>query len=391
MIKGKKIVLAVTGSIAAFKAAEIASRLVQQGAELETVMTRSARRFVGSITFSALTGKEVHTTFWEGSGVKHIELAGKADLVLIAPATANIIAMLASGMASDLITSIVLATRAPVLIAPAMESNMYSSSITQENISRLRDRGFVIIEPGSGYLASGKQGIGRLAEVDTIIDTVRMVLGRNDALKGRVVVVTAGGTREPIDPVRYVANRSSGKMGYALAIAARDRGARVRLVSGPTCLEPPYGVETIHVETAAEMKEVTVRAVDGASALLMAAAVADFRPATVAGEKIKRDSGRLTLEMEKTEDILADLDGDFVKVGFALETEDLVRQARAKLERKGLDFIVANDPETFESDCIKATIISRDGIEELSLMNKEDMAGLILDRVTRLIGGEGRP
>jgi phosphopantothenoylcysteine decarboxylase/phosphopantothenate--cysteine ligase len=385
MIKDKNIVLGVSGSIAAYKAAEVASQLVQLGAKVEVVMTESSRHFVGPLTFSALTGREVYTSFWEGSGVRHIELASKADLILIAPATANIIAMLAQGLASDLITSLVLATRAPVLLAPAMESNMYLNTITQENISKLKDRGFVFIGPDEGHLASGGKGVGRLAMLEDIIGAVSMVLGRDGVLGGRTVVVTAGGTHEPIDPVRYVANRSSGKMGYALALGARDRGARVRLISGPTCLKPPYGVEFTAVKTAAEMKEATFKAVEGADALFMAAAVADFKSARVLSGKLKRESGGIILEMEATEDILAGLKGDFVKVGFALETGDVVEQAREKLERKGLDLIVANGPESFESDFIKATLISHDSVEDLPLMSKADLADLILDRAAELI------
>jgi len=374
MIKDKNIVLGVSGSIAAYKAAEVASQLIQLGAKVEVVMTESSRHFVGPLTFSALTGREVYTSFWEGSGVRHIELASKADLILIAPATA-----------SDLITSLVLATRAPVLLAPAMESNMYLNTITQENISKLKDRGFVFIGPDEGHLASGGKGVGRLAMLEDIIGAVSMVLGRDGVLGGRTVVVTAGGTHEPIDPVRYVANRSSGKMGYAIALGARDRGARVRLISGPTCLKPPYGVEFTAVKTAAEMKEATFKAVEGADALFMAAAVADFRSARVLSGKLKRESGGIILEMEATEDILAGLKGDFVKVGFALETGDVVEQAREKLERKGLDLIVANGPESFESDFIKATLISHDSVEDLPLMSKADLADLILDRAAELI------
>jgi len=324
--------------------------------------------------------------------VEHVALAGAASVVVIAPATANIIAKLAAGIADDMLTCTVLATRAPVIIAPAMESNMYTNPVTQDNLARLKARGFTIIEPGTGHLASGGTGPGRLADIDRIIGTVHQELGKNGDLVGRHVVVTAGGTEEPIDPVRHIGNRSSGKMGYHIAEAARDRGAIVSLISAPVSLAGPVGVEIIRVRTAAQMKEAVTAQVARADVLIMAAAVADYRPERTADAKIKKGDGGLTLKLIRTPDILAEVQGDFIRVGFAAESEDLIDNARQKLAKKGLHLIVANDitelGSGFDVDTNKVTIIDRDGKpDSLPLMPKREVADRILDRVVALLPG----
>jgi phosphopantothenoylcysteine decarboxylase/phosphopantothenate--cysteine ligase len=325
--------------------------------------------------------------------VEHIALGETADVVVIAPATASIIAELAAGIANDMVSLTVLATKAPVILAPAMDANMFSNSVTQENLAKLKARGFIIVDPGYGRMASGKVGWGRLADTDKIIATITQVLSKGGDLKGKRMVVTAGGTREPIDPVRHIGNPSSGKMGYALAEAARDRGARVTLITAPTPLPEPAGMEVIQVKTAAEMKAAVAKAVAKADALLMAAAVADYQPKTAAKAKIKKTSPTLTLELIRTPDILAEVKGNFLRVGFAAESEDLVANARKKLEKKQLDLIVANDitdkESGFGADTNKVTLIDKQGkAEKLPLMSKREVADKILDRVVGMLGGK---
>ena len=284
MLAKKTIVLGITGSIAAYKAADIASKLVQAGARVEVVMTESATKFITPLTLRGITGGAVITDMFDLTSqhnIEHVALGEVADVVVIAPATASVIAKLAVGIADDMVSLTVLATKAPVILAPAMDTNMFSSPITQENLNKLKARGFTIVDPGYGRLASGKEGWGRLADIDKIISTITQVLGRSGDLKGKRMVVTAGGTQEPIDPVRHIGNPSSGKMGYALALAARDRGAKVTLIIAPTTLPDPAGIETIHIRTASEMKAAVAKAVVKADALLMAAAVADYQPKTM--------------------------------------------------------------------------------------------------------------
>ena len=392
MLANKTIVLGITGGIAAYKAADIASKLTQAGAKVEVVMTESATRFISPLTLRSLTGRPVVTSMWElspESGITHISLAEAADVVVIAPATANIIARLAVGIADDMLSCTVLATRAPVIVAPSMDVNMFQNSITQDNLAKLRARGFTIIDPDYGYLASGKIGLGRLAETETIIGTVRQVLGRSGDLAGKRMVVTAGGTREPIDPVRHIGNRSSGKMGYAVAEAARDRGASVTLITALTALPEPAGVDVIHVETAVQMKEAVTKAVAQTDVLIMAAAVADYQPKSVAEAKIKKEAPTLTLELLRTPDILTEVKGNFIKVGFAAESEDVIENAKQKLEKKKLDLMVANDitakESGFDVDTNKVTIIDREGkIESLPLLSKREVADRVLDRVVGL-------
>ena len=394
MLSNKAIVLGITGSIAAYKAAEIASQLTQAGAgaKVNVIMTEEAIQFISPVTFRAITGMPVVTEMFDLASefsIEHVSLAEAADIVVVAPATANIIAKLAAGIADDMLCCTVLATKAPVLIAPAMETNMYNNPITQDNLAKLKAHDFVIIGPATGWLASGKEGLGRLADIKDIIGSICQVLGRGGDLAGRHIVVTAGGTQEPIDPVRYISNRSSGKMGYALAEAARDRGAKVTLVTTPTALLEPVGVDVIHVNTAQEMRQAVENVTPQADALIMAAAVADYRPIKAAKDKIKKGKAGLTLELECTPDILGTVKGNFIKVGFAAESSNVVENAREKLKQKGLDFIVANDitasDSGFGTDTDRVTIIDRKGkIDSLPLLDKREVADKILDKVVGL-------
>ena len=394
ILKDKTIVLGVTGSIAAYKAADIASKLTQSGAKVYTVMTKSAQEFITPFTFHALTGQPVITEMFDPQSqynVQHVALADLADAILIAPATAQIMATLVAGMADDMICLTVLASKAPVIIAPAMDAQMWENPVTQGNAIKLRARGFTFVGPGKGYLASGKEGVGRLEDTDKILGALRLVLGRRGNLAGRKIVVTAGGTQEPIDPVRVITNRSSGKMGYALAEAARDRGAEVVLVTAPTALSEPVGIRTIPVNTASDMKQAVDKAVVGANALIMAAAVADYRVTSPAQNKIKKESsGRLTLELEKTPDILGQVQGNFIRVGFAAESEGLVKNAILKLQSKNLDLIVANDitekDSGFGTDTNRVVIIDKQvKVEEIPLLTKHEVAEKILDKVVTLL------
>jgi phosphopantothenoylcysteine decarboxylase/phosphopantothenate--cysteine ligase len=393
VLKDKSIVLGVTGSIAAFKAAELASQLTQAGAKVTAVMTEEAIQFVSPVTFRAITGRPVVTEMFDLASefsVEHVSLARAADIVVIAPATANIIAKLAAGIADDMICCTVLATRAPILIAPAMETNMYSNPVTQDNLSRLKARDFMVVGPATGWLASGKQGLGRLADVGDIMASICRLLGRDGDLGGRHVVVTAGGTQEPVDPVRYISNRSSGKMGYALAEAARDRGASVTLVTAPTSLAKPTGMDIVQVATTQEMQQAVEAAILKADVLIMAAAVADYRPKSEAKEKIKKRKAGLTLPLVRTPDILGSVKGNFIKVGFAAESSDLEASARKKLSQKKLDLIVANDitasDSGFNTDTNRVTIIERKGkIDRLPLLPKREVADKVLDRVVALL------
>ena len=395
MLNDKTIVLGVSGSIAAYKAADLASKITQAGARVNVVMTEAATRFVTPLTFRSLTGRPVVTSMWELSSefsIEHIALADAAEVVVIAPATANVIARLANGIADDMLTATVLATRAPVIIAPAMHANMFSNPVTQDNLARLKARGFTIVGPARGRLTSGDTGEGRLAEIEQIIAAIREALERSTDLSGKRIVITAGGTQEPIDPARHIGNRSSGKMGFALAEAARDRGAEVTLITAPSHLPEPDGIALVRVRTTAEMKEVVAEAVKEASALIMAAAVADYQPKTSAQTKIKKQSPGLTLELTRTPDILSEVKGSLIKVGFAAESADVVANAKKKLAQKGLDLMVANDitePESgFGADTNKVTIINKEGnVESLPLMSKREVAERILDRVVGLLKG----
>ncbi len=412
-----KVALGVTGGVAAYKAAELVRRLQQEKLEVQVVMTASAQQFVAPLTFAALTGQKVITQmFGEAAGesanvesaIEHISVAQRIDLLVIAPATANILAKLAHGVADDFLATLYLATTAPVVVAPAMNVNMWEHSATQENLATLRARGVHVVEPDEGYLACGMTGAGRLAGVETIAQKVCEVLGIRHDLAGETVLVTAGPTCEDLDPARYLTNRSSGKMGYAMAEAAVRRGARVILVSGPVALTPPAEAEFVPVRTAEEMRRAVLERVREASVVIGAAAVADFRPVVRQTNKIKRGTGRLTLELEPTPDILADAareKGGRIVVGFAAETDHMAEHAREKLAAKRVDLIVANDVTQegagFDTETNVVTLFSRDGREtSLPRMRKLDVARRILDEVLRLrhaaapagaaAGGSGR-
>jgi len=390
VLAGKRLVLAITGSIAAYKGADIASKLVQEGAGVDVVMTEAATRFIAPLTLETITGNRVYTGLWQlPHGINHITLAEKADAVVIAPATAGTIARLASGQADDLLGCLVLATRSPVILAPAMHEAMYTNTLTGQNIAKLRENGFSIVEPEKGRLASGGYGKGRLADTAIIIGTTKWLIGKQGDLAGRKIIITSGGTCEPIDPVRFIGNRSSGKTGYELAIAARDRGAAVTLITASDLSGETVGIYAIRAPTAACMQEAVEKAARGADSLIMAAAVADFAPGQPEGQKIKKGSGKFTLELVSTTDILRNTKGDLVRIGFAAETQNIEENARAKLLDKGLDLVVANDvskPECgFGSNCNRVTLIYRTGqVERLPLLSKKAIAHIILDRLSGL-------
>jgi phosphopantothenoylcysteine decarboxylase/phosphopantothenate--cysteine ligase len=392
MLTGKTIILGVTGGIAVYKSADLASKLVQAGAKVRIIMTKNAMEFVTPLTFEAITSNSVITDMFDTDAehrINHIALSEIADVIVIAPATANFMAKIAGGLADDMLTTTVLATRAPVVIAPAMHTAMWENPITIENTVRLVKRGFNIIEPATGRLASGGFGPGRLPETEVIIAHIKMVLGQKGDLAGKRIVVTAGGTQEPIDPVRIISNRSSGKMGYAIAEAARDRGAEVTLITTPTAISKPVGVKIIALETAIQMKYAVEKAVMDSDVLIMAAAVADYQASSVSTAKIKKESGDLILNLVHTPDILAEVKGSFLKIGFAAESQDLIANARKKVEKKNLDLIVANDiteeHSGFGADTNKVVLIGKDGMpESLPVMSKRAVADRILDRVVRL-------
>jgi len=395
-VKDKSILLGVTGSIAAYKAADIASKLHQMGANVTTILTQSALQFISPLTFQSVTGSKAYTDadLWGGEGhVTHISLARSADFLVIAPASANTVAKLAHGISDNLLTVTALAAECPMLIAPAMDAGMYNHPATQENVDILRRRNAVIMGPESGHLASGLTGVGRMTEPEKIIAHVRYLLSRDGPLKGKKIMVTAGSTREPIDPVRVIANRSSGRQGYAIAQAALDAGADVTLITAPTYLEMPIGCRVILVTTAREMLQQVSSQTAGTDVLIMAAAVADFRPRNPAEQKVKKQSGLLELDLEPTEDILAAVANLKVKtgfprrtIGFAAESENLIQNARSKLEAKRLDMIVANDISApnagFEVETNRVTLLFTDGrLEELPLLTKLDVAERIIQQV----------
>ena len=393
-LETKRVILGVTGSIACYKALDLASKMVQAGALVDTVMSYGATQFVTPLAFRSITHREVVTDLFDTNStysIEHIELAQQADIVVIAPATAHCIAKLAAGLADDPLTTTILATTAPLLVAPAMDGGMFSHPATQENLAKLRQRGVMIAGPASGRLASGLIGTGRLLETPELLGHIAYALGKDGDLTGKTIVVSAGGTMEPIDPVRVITNHSSGKMGYALAEAGRDRGAKVILVAAPTGLPDPALVEVVAVKTAQEMCDAVLERVKGADALIMAAAVADYRPTTEADQKIKKASADLTIDLAKRTDILEAATGDFVKVGFSAETQNLVSNAKIKVGSKNLDLIAANDvtdPDSgFGIDTNKVTLIDRDlNVEELPVLTKYEVGHRILDRVSKLLG-----
>ena len=390
-LEGKEIILGVTGSIAAYKAVEILRELTRRGAAVTVVMTESAQRFVTPLTFETLSRRPVLTdlfTLEYDKQIGHVASAGRADLVLVAPATANTIAKCAHGLADDFLSNIYLSSTCPVLLAPAMDLEMYAHPAVQENLSRLKGRGVSVVEPEYGELASGLIGRGRLAELSAILQAVEDLLHRQGDLRGETVLVTAGPTQEPLDPVRYISNRSSGKMGFAIAQAARDRGAHVMLVSGPTFLPTPHGVTRTDVTTAEEMYHAVLDRLDETTILIMAAAVADYRPSSQAAQKIKKREA-MTVELVRNPDILAEAGRrkrSQILVGFAAETEELIQNAREKLAKKNLDLIVANDIRVgFGGETNRVTILDRQGsVEELPELTKREAAHRILDRVVAL-------
>ncbi|MGB4860966.1 MAG: bifunctional phosphopantothenoylcysteine decarboxylase/phosphopantothenate--cysteine ligase CoaBC [Tepidiformaceae bacterium] len=388
-LAGKHIVLGVTGSISAYKAADTCSKLRQAGATVEVVMTPAATQFVSALTFQSLTGRPVVVDMFTAAEAEaHVEVARRADALVISPATADCLANLAHGRTPDMVTLTALATTAPVLVAPAMDSQMWAHPATQENVITLRNRGVDFVGPNEGRLASGRMGFGRLAETPEVVGALRVLLGqRTGELAGRHIVVSAGGTQEALDPVRFIGNRSTGKMGFAIAEGARDRGAHVTLVTGPVALETPYGVQRIDVVTVAEMLIALEQATADSDAIIMAAAPADYRAAHPSEHKMKKTAGDdLTVALAKNPDIIATLPGGGVRVGFAAETRNLGEYAKAKLPGKRLDFIVANDVSAagsgFGTETNQVTIYHDNGShEELPLMSKYAVALAILDRV----------
>ncbi|MBV9579379.1 MAG: bifunctional phosphopantothenoylcysteine decarboxylase/phosphopantothenate--cysteine ligase CoaBC [Chloroflexi bacterium] len=397
VLSGKRIALGVTGSIAAYKGVALASALHQAGAIVDVAMTPDAQRFVQPLSFQAITHRPVFDDLWASgmeTDIAHVTLGRESDLIVVAPATANMLAKLAHGLADDPVSVTVLAARCPVLVAPAMDAGMYTQAATTTNVATLRERGVVIVEPEEGHLASGLTGLGRLADPETIVDRIRAALGGAGDLAGRRVMVTAGGTQEAIDPVRYITNHSSGKMGYAIAEAARDRGASVVLVTTPTALRIPGGVECVAVRTAEEMLEAITSEYARLDALIMSAAVADFRVESEARHKIKRGETALELRLVPNPDLLATTaqlgtGSRPVRVGFAAETQELLEHAREKLARKGLDLIVANDVsgDVFGSDANEVTLLWTDGRHSaLPRMPKTQVAEEVLDAVSGLLG-----
>jgi len=392
--KEKTVIIGVTGGIACYKAVELVRLLVKDSLAVQVIMTRAAMEFVTPLTFQTLSGKPVATESFnltQESEIGHINLADSADLFVIAPATANVIGKIAAGIADDLLTTVLMATQAPVLIAPAMNIHMYENPILQENIRKLRRIGYHFMEPAEGYLACGYEGKGRLPEPEKILEEIRSLLRKKDLL-GERFLITAGPSREPLDPVRYISNRSSGKMGYALARAAVRRGAGVVLVSGPSAIEPPSAVRLIPVNTAAEMRRAVLEQFPECTAVIMAAAVADYRPVDASSKKLKRGKAPLDIRLEPNPDILRELgrrkNGKLL-VGFAAETEELIANATRKLHEKNLDLIVANDVTQagggFDGDTNIATIVDRSGASDsLSLMTKDELADRIYDHLLAL-------
>jgi phosphopantothenoylcysteine decarboxylase/phosphopantothenate--cysteine ligase len=395
-----RVTVGVSGGIAAYKAAELVRALQRQAIEVHVVMTEAACKFVQPLTFAALTGHKVITSLWDDAGtadssydssIEHISEAQWADALVVAPATANILAKFAHGIADDFLTTLYLATHSPVLVAPAMNVKMWEHLATQANLDTLRQRGVHIIEPGTGELACGDVGAGRMAEPAAIAEAVLGALGRSHDLAGELLLVTAGGTREALDPVRFIGNRSSGKMGYALADAAQSRGAKVILISGPSALHPPAGCEVVKVTTSAEMREAVLARIHEATLVIKAAAVSDYRPVNVSPQKLKR-SGPLTIELAPTEDILAEVvrrrhPGQLI-VGFAAETQNQMENGRAKLLAKGADAIVVNDVNGdgvgFDADSNAATFLTLSTAIELPTMSKRKLADRILDEIITL-------
>lgn len=400
VLPGKRILLGVTGGIAAYKAAELLRLLITAGAQVQVVMTAGAQQFVTPLTFQALSGEPVRTELFgpKAEPLEHISLGQSVDVIVIAPATANCIGKMAAGIADDLLTTVILAATRPVLVCPAMNVKMYENPVVQENLARLRQRGFHVLEPANGAMACGAYGPGRLPEPLDIVAALARLLSPQD-FAGRRILVSAGPTHEDLDPVRFLTNRSTGKMGYAMAAVAQRRGAEVDLVSGPTALPAPWGVCRHLVRSALEMQTALESLFSQCDALIMSAAVSDYRPAGLAEQKIKRGAAEILVKLTHNPDIVAGLGArrhqHQVLIGFAAETQDLLAHAAAKLQRKGLDLIVANDvsaPDAgFAVDTNQVTLLDREGgVEVLPLLSKEEVADRILDRVAALLATRGR-
>lgn len=389
--EGKNIIIGISGGIAAYKSCDLVRKLVKERASVQVVMTQNATEFVTPLTMQTLSGNRVALkTFdlvWEAE-IGHISLADNAHVIVVAPASASFIGKVASGIADSLLATVILAAKCPVILCPAMNVNMYSNPAVQENLAKLQNRGLIIVEPGEGELACGWEGKGRLPEIDDITDEIESALTPKD-LSGEKVLVTAGATREYIDPVRFISNPSSGKMGYAMAKEARMRGARVKLISGKTDLTPPYGVELIYAESASDMFDAVNKNLKWSTIVIKAAAVGDYTPAVKQNGKIKKEGGKKTLELKQTRDILKEVGGKKngrIVIGFAAESEDLIKNAKDKLKRKKADMIVANnilEPGAgFEEDTNKAHLLYGGNTEELPLMSKSELAQKILDRIS---------
>lgn len=397
MLKGRNVLLGVTGSIAAYKIAGLASALVKQHCNVDVIMTENATNFINPITFETLTGNKCIVDTFDRNfqySVEHVSLAKKADVVLVAPATANFLAKAAYGMADDMLTTTFLACRCPKLIAPAMNTNMYENAIVQDNIKRLKDYGCEVIDPASGHLACGDTGAGKMPEPETLMEYILKTIACDKDMEGLKVTVTAGPTREPLDPVRFLSNRSTGKMGYAIARAAMMRGADVTLIAGQTSLPDVPFAKNIHIETAKDMYEAVMKAANDSDIIIKAAAVADYTPLEVMDNKIKKSDGDMSIPLKRTDDIIGTLGKiklesgrKFFLCGFSMETEHMLENSKAKLEKKNLDMIVANNVKVagagFGTDTNVVTVITKDKAEELPIMSKEQVAHELLDRIIK--------
>jgi len=401
MLQGKCVVLGVTGSIAAYKIAALASALVKLHADVTVIMTRNATNFIHPITFETLTGNKCLVDTFDRNfqySVEHVALAKKADIVLIAPASANVIGKMANGIADDMLTTTVLACKCPKLVSPAMNTNMYENPIVQDNLKKLKQYGFTVIDPAVGYLACGDTGAGKMPEPELLLEYILHFVAKEKDLKGKKVLVTAGPTREKLDPVRFLSNHSTGKMGYAIAENCARRGAQVTLISGPVAIKAPLFVDVISVESAAQMADAVKTHCEAQDIIVMTAAVADYRPAYVSDEKIKKKDTALSLELERTEDILAYLGahrrpGQFL-CGFSMETENLLENSRQKLDKKKIDMIVANSLKVagagFGSDTNVVTLITKEDCKALDLMSKSQVADQLMNEITEILDKAGR-
>ncbi len=395
MLEGKTVILGVSGSIAAYKTAYLASALVKLHADVHVIMTKNAENFINPITFETLTGNKCLTDTFDRDfefDVKHVSLGQKADIMIIAPASANVIGKMAHGIADDMLTTTVLSATCPIYVSPAMNTKMYEKAIVQENLQKLKENKINVIEPASGYLACGDTGKGKMPEPDILKEYILMEIGADKDLAGKNILISAGPTREAVDPVRFISNHSTGKMGYALSHEAAMRGANVTLVTGPVSFEPPIGIEVINVTSAKEMHDGLMDTYDKADAVIMAAAVADYRPKTVSSEKIKKSDDSAAIELERTDDILMEMGQKKmhqILCGFSMETENVIENSRGKLEKKNLDMIVVNNLRTegagFGTDTNVVTIIDKNGENPLPKASKHEVSKKVLDRIAQML------